>query len=451
MRPDRRLVLAGISGAVLAACTRGRPRAHLDRPAAAAADYLEHARAAARFLRALAVETPHGLSWRKSPDEPGSTDLGLYHGSAGPVVFFLELHRATGERAALDQAIAGAAHIAATSPREPGITEIGLYGGPAGHTAVFTALAADAPDPRIAGWIDDAIARLEHAAAPTSGGGVAYPAVDMMFGNAGVIVALLPLAGPRARALAIALGDGLLACAQDAPPGRRWLSMPGDTAEYPNFSHGTAGIAFALARLYEVTRDGRYLDAALAGARHLLSLAHTDGDVCLIPHRIPDGTERYYLGYCHGPAGTARLFHQLHHVTGDPAWASWFRRSVNGILYSGIPEARTPGFWDNVGQCCGSAAVAELLLSLHRLTDDPGYAELAHTLAADLLRRATRRADGGLEWIHAENRADPFWRQSYTGYMQGAAGIGSLLLRLAAHDRRLAWKVRLPDNPLPIV
>ncbi len=81
----------------------------------------------------------------------------------------------------------------------------------------------------------------------------------------------------------------------------------------------------------------------------------------------------------------------------------------------------------------------------------PGYADFARVLADDIVRRATRRGDGGLEWVHAENRVQPYWRQSYTGYMQGAAGIGSLFIRLAAHDRRLAWKVRLPDNPLPIV
>ncbi len=84
------------------------------------------------------------------------------------------------------------------------------------------------------------------------------------------------------------------------------------------------------------------------------------------------------------------------------------------------------------------------------MTGDPGYLALAHAIAGDILGRATRGSDGALEWIHTENRAEPHWRQSYTGYMQGAAGIGSLLVRLAAHERRLAWKVRLPDNPLPI-
>ena len=55
------------------------------------------------------------------------------------------------------------------------------------------------------------------------------------------------------------------------------------------------------------------------------------------------------------------------------------------------------------------------------------------------------------EWIHTANRVEPCWRESYTGYMHGAAGRGSLLIRLAAHDRKLPWKLRRPDHPLPIV
>jgi len=451
MRRDRRDVLAALPGALLAACTASRAR-RTRPPAAVPADHVAHAEAAARFVRSLAVDTAHGRAWRKSPDEPGSLEPDLYHGSAGPALFFVELHRATGDRAALDDALAGAAHIAATWPEKPRLAEIGLFGGLAGHLALFGALAGETSDPRIADWVSRAVERLERAAVPApEGGGKVYPASDVMYGNAGVILALLQLAESRATELAVALGDGLLGRAEPRPTGVRWLMIPGDDHEFPNFSHGTAGIAFALARLHEATGDHRYLDAALAGARYLVSIARTDGDVCLIPHALPDGAERYYLGYCHGPAGTARLFHQLHRMTHDPVWADWFQRSVNGVLYSGIPEQRTPGFWDNVGQCCGSAAVTELMLSMHALTRDAGYAELARLLADDILRRATRRPDGALEWVHTENRAQPYWRQSYTGYMQGAAGIGSLFLRLAAHDRALAWKVRLPDNPLPIV
>src|SRR5262245_49832647 len=130
MRPDRRRLLAGIPGALLAACTsgsRGRGGVAVQEPPGV--DYLAHARGAARFIRTLAVPTPHGLTWSKSPEQRGEHEADLYHGSAGPALFFVELHRATGERAALDEALAGAAHLVATWPEKPSWAEIGLYGG----------------------------------------------------------------------------------------------------------------------------------------------------------------------------------------------------------------------------------------------------------------------------------------------------------------------------------
>ena len=292
MRTDRRQFLAAIPGALLAACTaRSTARSLASTPAPSPDDDLASAQGAARFIRAHAVATPHGLTWHKSPDEPITTGLDLYHGSAGPALFLLELHRATGEQAALDEALAGAAHIAASWKDPAPRWEIGLFGGFAGHAGLFAALARDSRDPRIAGWLDTAIEGMARAAEPVEGGGVAYAANDMLYGNAGVILTLLELPGDKPRALAVALGDGLLAHAQAVPDGTRWLMSPDDKSEYPNFSHGTAGVAYALARLYEVTRDRRYLDAALGGARHLVAIAHTAGGVCLVPHILPEGAE----------------------------------------------------------------------------------------------------------------------------------------------------------------
>lgn len=441
---NRRDFLAAAGTGCLAACG-GRA---MVAPPPARPDYLVQARRASAFIEALAVETPRGLLWRKSPDEPGVTETDLYHGSAGPALFFLELHRATGEPRYLRHAERGADHIAATMPEKPGTWETGLLSGLAGHGVLFLALARSTGQSRRAEAAGEALRRLEAAA--TADG---YPIYDVFQGMAGVILWLLdagPELGDRALALAVRLGDVLLARAQPARPGQLWMPDAAPQPELPNFSHGTAGIAFALARLHQASGEERFLTAALAGAEHLLAIAYTDGDVCLVPHALPAGRGRYYLGYCHGPVGTSRLFHQLGVITGDRTWSDWFRRSVNGVLYSGAPEARTPGFWDNAGQCCGSAAIGEFMLSLHRLRADDRYLDRAHAIAAHILARATPTAGGGAEWIHAENRIDPFWKQSYTGYLHGAAGIGSFLVRLAGHDQRASWKVQLPDNPFPV-
>ena len=68
------------------------------------------------------------------------------------------------------------------------------------------------------------------------------------------------------------------------------------------------------------------LDAALAGTRYLLSIAQTDGNVCLIMHNDKEGKGLHYLSWCHGPAGTARLFYRLHEITGDKSWMDWVHK-----------------------------------------------------------------------------------------------------------------------------
>ena len=54
--------------------------------------------------------------------------------------------------------------------------------------------------------------------------------------------------------------------------GRRWELAPGFERTYPNFSHGTAGVAYFLATLHEATREPAFLDAAVAGALFASSL-----------------------------------------------------------------------------------------------------------------------------------------------------------------------------------
>ncbi|MBA2320175.1 MAG: hypothetical protein H0V89_03380 [Deltaproteobacteria bacterium] len=447
---DRRDFLGSLGLLALGACGPHAVRAY---PVESSApDYLATAREVGTYLRGQAVATEHGQRWRKSPDEPGTMSRDLYHGAAGPALFFLELHRATGDATYLRDAQLGGDELIATIPEAPGIWDVGLYGGLAGHAFVFAELARATGEARHRDAAARSITLLEAASSDDGHGGATYGgSTDILYGAAGVILGLLH-GRPSSPAIAFAtrLGDGLVGLAQTTPHGRRWLMRPDDDYEMPNFSHGTAGVAYALARLHQVTGEARFLEAALAGASHLLGLASSVGDTCLLPHVLPKGEDRFYLGFCHGPAGTARLFHQLHVVTGDATWANWFQRSVNGVLVSGVPTLRAPGFWDNVGQCCGTASLAELMLSMHRLDGDPHYLELAHELEVDLLSRASQAAGGGLEWIHAENRAEPYWKQAYTGWMQGAAGIGSVLIRLAGHDGREAWKIALPDNPFPV-
>ena len=72
-----------------------------------------------------------------------------------------------------------------------------------------------------------------------------------------------------------------------------------------------------------------FLYAAVQAARQLQSIAVTRGDRCLIHHDdSAAGQSLYYLSWCHGPAGTARLFYRLWQATHDPDWMAWLNRSA---------------------------------------------------------------------------------------------------------------------------
>lgn len=417
------------------------------RPAAQSHPYLDAAVDAARWVRAAGVRTGAGLTWPADPADPKSVGTTLYSGSPGVVLFMLELHHATKDSAYLADARAGADELIARLASEQ---QTGLYTGIAGVGFTLGEVHRATGDRTYRDGMAAVVRTLKDRAQP-AGAGVQWSAVtDIIGGNAGTGLFLLHAAAylgdPAARSLAARAADRLIEAGIPEHGGLKWMMEPSFARLMPNFSHGTAGIAYFLARVYEETKDRKYLDASLAGARYLQAIAKTDGDICLIQHNQPQGLELYYLGWCHGPVGTARLWRQLAKVTGDASWDAWVDKSARGILQSGIPEKLTDGFWNNVSQCCGSAGVGQFFLDLHEARTNPTYLTFAKRMTGDLLKRGTRD-EKGLRWVQAEHRVQPKLLVAQTGYMQGAAGIGMWLLRLDAAERGRENFVRFPDTP----
>jgi lantibiotic modifying enzyme len=262
--------------------------------------------------------------------------------------------------------------------------------------------------------------------------------------------------GSNAIELAGRAGDWLLSVAQPARGGLRWDMGEGPARDrpqlrniwFPNFAHGTAGIAAFLARLGAATGDARYTQAALGASRWVLSTCRTDSNTCAAQHHDPqtrpgdvgmgplrndgDASPLYTMGWCHGPPGLGWFFRELQLATGDAAWAGWIARTGRAIRASGIPERKEPGFWDNVGRCCGSAGVAEYFLDLHQWRADPDDLAFALVMADDILDRAVTD-DRGMRWSNVEWRKSPPELPPETTLYQGAAGIGSTLLRVRRH------------------
>jgi lantibiotic modifying enzyme len=414
---------------------------------AADTSYRDAALEAARWIRASAARADQGTVWPSDPRDAKSVNDTLYAGTPGVILFFLEASRSTGDQSFLKNARAGADHLLAIIANEK---EPGLYEGIAG---IGFALTESFKATGESNYRQGALrcAQLLADRAKKAGKGIEWnETTDIIAGGAGIGLFLLyaarELKEPAFRELAIQDAHRLIELGLPEQNGMKWRMSPSFARLMPNFSHGTAGIAYFLATLYQETKKREFLDAALAGANYLRAVAKTDNDVCLIFHNEPEGRDLYYLGWCHGPVGTARLFYRLYQVTGDRAWMDWVKKSARGIIASGIPEKQTPGFWNNVSQCCGSAGVAEFFLSLHRVTNDRAYLEFAKRVTGQLLAKATHDREG-MRWIQAEHRVRPEFLVAQTGYMQGAAGIGMLLLHLDGFQRGKKASIIFPDSP----
>ena len=244
---------------------------------------------------------------------------------------------------------------------------------------------------------------------------------------------------------------------------------------FPTFCCGTSGVAFFLSTLalsLDRANSGgsRLLDAAVRGADHVMSEAlwrsTADGQSeLLLPHEDEgEGRDLYYLGWCGGPPGWARLFVVLWQATSDRKWLDLLAAGVRATIQLVPPQLSMifplkPGAapWANLGQCCGAAAAGTFLLRVAS-SALPLAAELKHdaltaarSIAGSIMRRATPAGpNGALAFPSPEEHAAPNNTTWQAGWMQGAAGMAAFLLHLysieagtAGAGGRPLW----PDEP----
>ena len=382
----------------------------------------------------LPEEVPDG----GQPAVPGEDRDSVYAGIGGLALVLAEIGQSRALSGA-EQALAAGitARLSATAPLR---ADPSLYTGLGGDVTALKLLAPGS----------ERVALRQLAALMTPAGwnialeitsGSPTPAADLVLGTAGVILAAIWAGGEHARDIAVTGGEALLQAADRTRNGLDWAMLPGRLVRMPNYSHGTAGIAAALAIAgAELGRDD-FIAAARQGAQHLLAAGSLDdGGFVLprtVPHSRPDMEEVTYT-WCHGPAGTSYLFAALKHAGVDSVAGlevtALRHRCLHSILVSGVPRRLRPGFWDNDGRCCGTAGVGEVLLDAAQDCADPADAgpllQAARGMGDALAERAIHDR-AGARWRFLEHRHDPPLLPPGTSWMQGAAGIAAFLLRLA--------------------
>ena len=319
-------------------------------------------------------------------------------------------------------------------------SEPSLYDGLAGYATALRMLSPTAAPP--------ALRRLDELRVPdgwvttlevTGAAGRCFH--DVVMGTAGVVMTAVWVGGAEGANLAAAGADALVRAAERSGAGLDWGGWTGAGSRMPNYSHGTAGIASALAVAGTALDRPELVDAAVLGAQHLLAIGSMDGGGFVVPHTIPPSqrvVEPVTYSWCHGPTGTSQLFAALAHAGVDQVNGIGVvearQRCLRSVLDSGVPRRLRPGFWDNDGRCCGTAGVGDVLLDAAQDTQDPMLAgqllAAARTMGDALLERVTRH-EAAAFWRFVEPRRQPPLLPPGTSWMQGAAGIAAFLLRLA--------------------
>ncbi len=384
----------------------------------------EAARAALDWVASVAVDVERGQVWA----ERGQPYDDLYAGTAGVLLGCAEASAAGLDTAEVSEgARARLVHLAHHEDAEPAtLPDDGLFSGWGGVAAALEAWAGVTGDRESA----DAAATVRARLASRASRIAPRACTDVISGDAGILLALL---ADREHDDAVhAVADGLVATAEATAAGLRWRMTADTSSIMPGFSHGTAGVAYALAAAGRELGRADLVEVAERGAEDLLALGdHADG--WAVPLVIPpqDNRPPVFFGWCHGPTGTVRLFALLEEIDPQPRWRHAIAACLQALRDSRLPARLYPGYWDNLGRCCGTAGVGQLLLDRHLATGDDGLLDWAGELADDVLARSLTQPRG-LAWSNTEHTADPPALPAEPGFMQGAAGIAAWLVRLSA-------------------
>lgn len=400
---------------------------------------MDLARRAFDWIASVAAGADGGLGW----SEDGVLSDDLYSGTAGVLLGCAEAAAAGLSAAAVSAGALGRLlHLARQGPGVATMPDDGVFSGWAGVAAALRAWSHATGE----GAAAEAAAQVTRQIAGRIRQTPADPlrCTDVISGDAGLLLVLIDDDCDPSVQAAHVLADRLADAAEPAPGGLHWRMTAGWEYLMPGFSHGTAGAAYALAAAGRALHRPDLVEVAARGAGAILAAGDHPGGSA-VPLAIPPrpGRPDVNYGWCHGPAGTARLFVVLNEIAPQPRWQHAIDAALQALRDSRLPARLYPGYWDNLARCCGTAGVGQFLLDRYQATGDAALLDWAGVLAADVAARAVTSPQG-VSWSNTEHTRTPPELAPEPGFMQGAAGIAGWLSRLQALRTRPATPAARP-------
>lgn len=360
-------------------------------------------------------------SWRAT--DSVCIPLFIYDGCAGVALFFAALYRITGDDNYLKtarNALQDVMWLIGQIPfRERAVTiyPLGIGAGFSSLVYVYIKSAILIDDPS---WIDQA----EWASGFLSKNAIDEDRVyDILCGSAGALLAFLALyrvtRDARYLKKAIYCGNHLVKGKVMLGKGLfGWKTFDGRALS--GFSHGTAGIAGSLLRLFEQTGNRQYYQTAMEAILYedsLFSEEHRNWkDLRDLPNEA-DGNELHFMtSWCHGAPGIVMGRLSTTHLANESQIVVDIENGLKTTLSCGLEVC------DHL--CCGNMGRIEVLLYAGKKLHRPDLLKEAGMKAGQVIAKMKKNGYFGV--LH-----DPGANIFHIGFFQGLSGIGYGLLRLA--------------------
>lgn len=383
-----------------------------------AAQFVEAARLIGDQLEILAMIHEESAMWFNVNFSDGylagveSTGFSFYEGLCGICFYLAYLGHTTQEDRYTRLAKQALNTIRQqTTASQNYIKSVGAYSGWGGVIYMLVHLAALWKDPSLISEAEMMVTRLPDLITQDNG-------FDLISGTAGCLAALLMLyhAHPTAQTLKVAAlcGDHLLSHARTLETGIGWQTISGQEDCLTGFSHGTAGIAWALLQLADVTGEVKFKTTALEAIRYersqFLPEQRNWRNLLNPQKRSAEEILPAMVQWCHGAPGIglARLSML------DDAYAHQEIRIA-------IETTLAQGFGHGQCLCHGDLGNLDLILQAAQKLNDPQLMQQAYTLGSSILESIT----------HSGCYCGVPMGIEVPGLMTGIAGIGYGLLRLA--------------------
>lgn len=360
----------------------------------------------------------------------------LYSGTSGIALFLTHLYAATQEKVYRSVAKGALTHCLS---RVEDLHPIGRCGFYSGCTGIAHALIESAEQL----GEEDYLAAALHVLRSLTKDDPNEQGLDVISGSAGAIPFLLNVQRKHPNdfltGLATRHGEHLLTTARKHAFGWSWNTLESQR-DLTGFSHGAAGIGWALLELHHQTGEDRFREGAeraFSYERYYYNVdqenwpdfrTFTDQNASASTI-VPCG-----VAWCHGAPGIGLSRLRAYELTGDEDYREEAEAAVRTTAK--MLSTALHGKQDNFSLCHGLTGNAELLIYASQVLGDKSYLSLVNQIG-----------ESGIEHYRKVNLPWPCGvpqAGETPNLMLGLAGIGYFYLRLADSTRHRSVLVILP-------